>query len=103
MQPLELESGQPSDNQLSRQSGQQSNQHSLDLGIIGNCQISALIDRQARYVWTCLPRLDGDPIFCSLLRNDAADDLQGIFNVELQGASKFEQSYERNTAVLETV
>jgi len=82
---------------------QELNHHSLDLGIIGNCQISALIDRQARYVWASMPRLDSDPAFCSLLRNDADDDMQGIFSVELEGASKFQQSYERNTAVLETI
>ncbi len=75
----------------------------LDLGIIGNCQISALIDRTGRYVWACLPRLDGDPVFCSLLRNDAHDDQQGMFSVELEEAGSFEQSYERNTAVLETI
>ena len=28
----------------------------LDLGIIGNCTFSVLIDRQARIVWACLPR-----------------------------------------------
>jgi len=82
---------------------QNSKQPSLDLGIIGNCQISALIDQQGRYVWACLPRLDGDPVFCSLLRNDAEEDTQGVFSVELEGASKFQQSYERNTAVLETI
>ncbi|MES1196361.1 MAG: glycoside hydrolase family 15 protein, partial [Steroidobacter sp.] len=75
----------------------------LDLGIIGNCQISALIDRAGRYVWACMPRPDGDPVFCSLLRGDADDDQQGMFSVELEGATRFEQSYERNTAVLETL
>jgi GH15 family glucan-1,4-alpha-glucosidase len=74
---------------------------SLELGVIGNCQVSALIDRNARYVWTCLPRLDGDPVFCSLLR-DVGDE-NGFFSVELDGAVRSEQSYERNTAILETI
>ena len=40
----------------------------LQLAAIGNCQIASLIDDRARMVWTCLPRLDGDPVFCSLLQ-----------------------------------
>ena len=35
--------------------------NSLDLGIIGNCTISALIDKQGDIVWSCFPRFDGDP------------------------------------------
>ena len=34
---------------------------SLELGVIGNCEIAALVDESARIVWACLPRLDGDP------------------------------------------
>jgi len=76
---------------------------SLELGVIGNCQVSALIDRNGRYVWACLPRLDGDPVFCSLLRNDAIDDEHGFFSVELDGNARSEQTYEPNTAILETI
>src|SRR5712671_4346604 len=76
--------------------------NSLELGVIGNCQVSALIDRSGRYVWACLPRLDGDPVFCSLLRNDADGDAQGFFTTELSGAVQSEQVYERNTAILIT-
>src|SRR3546814_9202800 len=39
----------------------------LDLWPIGNCQVSALIDRAGRFVWGCVPRVDGDPLFSSLL------------------------------------
>jgi GH15 family glucan-1,4-alpha-glucosidase len=39
----------------------------LDYGIIGNCQISALIDRYARIAWCCMPRLDSPAVFASLL------------------------------------
>jgi len=76
---------------------------SLELGVIGNCQVSALIDRSGRYVWSCLPRLDGDPVFCSLLRNDQPGAEDGFFAVELEGVTRTEQSYERNTAILETI
>ena len=41
----------------------------LNLGVIGNCVYNALIDHKARVVWCCLPRFDGDPVFCDLLRN----------------------------------
>lgn len=39
----------------------------LNLAVIGNCQIAALIDDHARIVWACLPTPDGDPIFSALL------------------------------------
>lgn len=75
----------------------------LDLGVIGNCQISSLIDERAHHVWTCWPRLDGDPMFCALLRDDPAHERSGLFAVELEGCSNTSQSYMRNTAILETV
>jgi len=50
----------------------------LNLGVIGNCQVSSLIDDRARHVWTCLPRFDGDPMFCALLRNEAPQDAKGL-------------------------
>jgi len=40
----------------------------LNLGMIGNGQISSLLDERGRHVWTCFPRFDGDPVFCGLLR-----------------------------------
>ena len=36
---------------------------SIDLGVIGNCEVAALVDADASIVWGCLPRLDGDPVF----------------------------------------
>jgi trehalose-6-phosphate synthase len=56
----------------------------LDLGVIGNCAVAALIDRDARVVWYCLPRFDGDPVFHTLLGapKDAPDD--GVFAIELE-------------------
>jgi GH15 family glucan-1,4-alpha-glucosidase len=74
----------------------------LDLGLIGNCAISALIDREARIVWSCLPRFDSDPVFHALL--DSADGIarDGSFQVVLEGCVRTEQAYEHGTAVLRT-
>ena len=47
----------------------------LNLAVIGNSAIAALVDGRARIVWCCFPRFDGDPIFCSLL--EVADDPTG--------------------------
>ncbi len=73
----------------------------LDLGIIGNCSFSALIDRRGRVVWSCLPRFDGDPVFSSLLAG-TSDPEHGFFDVELDGCVSTEQRYRRNTAILVT-
>ena len=35
----------------------------LDLWPIGNGQVSALIDTAGQFVWGCVPRVDGDPVF----------------------------------------
>lgn len=43
--------------------------NSLELGLIGNSQIGALIDKQGEIVWCCLPRFDGDPVFCLFLKS----------------------------------
>jgi GH15 family glucan-1,4-alpha-glucosidase len=75
---------------------------SLDLAVIGNCQIAALLDQRARIVWTCVPRFDGDPTFCSLL-NGNGEAAAGFYEVELQGFARSEQRYMQNTAIVETV
>jgi GH15 family glucan-1,4-alpha-glucosidase len=74
----------------------------LDLGLIGNCAISALIDRQARVVWSCLPRFDGDPVFHALVNGEINADSRGMWAIELVGQERSEQFYARNTAVLVT-
>ena len=56
---------------------------SLNLGLIGNCQISSLIDDRGTMVWSCLPQFDSDPVFCRLLRNDNEAELPGFFEIEL--------------------
>ena len=75
---------------------------SLNLGVIGNCQISALIDDKATIVWSCLPQLDADPAFCRLLRKDDETDLPGYFAIEILDFARSEQEYIANTAILET-
>jgi GH15 family glucan-1,4-alpha-glucosidase len=72
---------------------------SLELGLIGNCQVSALVDAQARIVWCCLPRPDGDPIFSALLDPKAA---AGVFAIDLCDLAEASHEYVRNTAVLVT-
>jgi GH15 family glucan-1,4-alpha-glucosidase len=72
---------------------------SLELGIIGNCTFSALVDRQARVVWSCMPRFDADPVFNALLDPSPT---AGAWSVELEGLVRSEQQYETNTAVLVT-
>ena len=79
---------------------------SLDLALIGNCNIAALINPATEIVWACLPRFDGDPAFCSLLTGErAADDAPGSFGwcrVDLVDAERNEQSYVDNTAIVTT-
>jgi GH15 family glucan-1,4-alpha-glucosidase len=74
---------------------------SLDLWPIGNCQVSALIDRKGRFVWACAPRVDGDAVFSALL-SGAQDqaDAAGLWEIGLEGAVSIEQSYLRNTPIL---
>ncbi len=74
----------------------------LELGVIGNCQISALVDRRGRIAWSCFPRFDSDPVFCSLLAN-SEEPAAGFFDVELEDMVESRQQYVTNTPILETV
>ncbi len=71
----------------------------LDLALIGNCTIGALIDARANLTWGCFPRFDGDPVFCSLLREE---DDYGFFSIELADCERTEQHYVDNTPILVT-
>ncbi|MCW5623832.1 MAG: glycoside hydrolase family 15 protein [Burkholderiales bacterium] len=75
---------------------------SLDLALIGNCAISALVDRQARIVWCCMPRFDGDPVFHALLDSGQGLGLDGTFAVELEDLARTEQDYDPGTAIVRT-
>lgn len=78
---------------------------SLDLGVIGNAAAAALIDRDARLVWMCAPRMDGDPVFCRLLGGEdvATADESGDWTFAVEKHAQSRQSYVRNTAILETI
>ncbi len=75
---------------------------SLELWPIGNCQVSGLIDDTGTLVWGCVPRVDGDPTFCSLLRNNGDPRPDGAWRMELERQVKAEHRYIRNTPVLLT-
>ncbi|HTP38421.1 MAG TPA: glycoside hydrolase family 15 protein [Steroidobacteraceae bacterium] len=83
---------------MAEQSGQ-----NLDLGVIGNCEVSALVDRSASIVWMCLPKPDGDPVFSALLQPDLGRASRGVFAIDMIDLARTEQRYLRNTAILETV
>jgi len=74
----------------------------LDLGIVGNANVSALISASGEICWTCLPRVDGDPVFCSLLRQRGGEKDFGFLAVDLEGMTRAEQAYLPHTAVLVT-
>jgi GH15 family glucan-1,4-alpha-glucosidase len=73
--------------------------YGLDLAVIGNGRTAALLDPSARIVWWCLPRYDGDPVFCRLL---SGDDEKGFTDVVLEGQVETRSNYVRNTATIVT-
>jgi len=75
---------------------------SLDLGLVGNGTIGVLVNPAGEVVWGCFPRFDGDPVFCSLLRERAGDQDFGFLGVELIDVAKQEQEYLLNTPILVT-
>ena len=75
---------------------------SLELALVGNCQVGALINSLAEIVWYCLPRFDGDPVFCSLLQEHDSGSGKGYCAIELLDGVVSEQKYLPNSAVLVT-
>ena len=71
----------------------------LDLAVIGNCRIAALVDTRGRILWWCFPRFDADPVFSRLL---AGHEEKGFCDVVMEGAVAWEAAYLRNTAIVET-
>lgn len=69
-----------------------------DLGAIGNCQYSALVDNRGEIAWCCLPRFDSEPVFSTLL--DAENG--GRFRIGPANGEIGAQRYIRNTNILET-
>ena len=68
------------------------------LGLIGNCQYSALVHADGTVVWCCLPRFDSEPVFGSLLDPERG----GRFEVGPADGGTGVQRYIENTNVLET-
>ena len=75
---------------------------SLDLAAIGNCSFGALIDRKASIVWCCLPRFDGDPVFCALLDGGNGARDYGSYSIEIDEFARSEQVYLHHTPVVIT-
>lgn len=71
----------------------------LNYGLIGNCQISALIDNKGSMDWLCLPRLDSPSVFGRILDPERG----GYFAISSEKESNISQQYLPNTNVLETI
>jgi GH15 family glucan-1,4-alpha-glucosidase len=71
----------------------------LNLGVIGNCAYTALVDERGSIVWCCLPRFDGDPVFNALL--DPSEN-GSLWAFELEDFARSEHHYEPNTAIMRT-
>jgi GH15 family glucan-1,4-alpha-glucosidase len=74
-------------------------EQALDLALIGNCRIAALVNPTGRIVWWCFPRFDSDPVFSRLL---AGGEEKGFSDILLADMVKSTSSYVRNTAILVT-
>src|SRR5512139_3314058 len=68
------------------------------LGLIGNCQISALVRRDGAIVWSCMPRFDSPPVFAALLDEQNG----GRFSIRAATSELGVQRYLPNTNILET-
>ncbi len=75
---------------------------SLNLAVIGNCSISALVDGRGDIVWCCMPRFDSEPVFHSLINSPGELPVDSGMAVELEGLARAEQAYIPGTAVLQT-
>ena len=73
--------------------------YGLDLAVIGNGRTAALLEPASRIVWWCLPRYDGEPVFCRLL---AGKEEKGFTDVVLEGQAEAQSNYVRNTAIVVT-
>jgi GH15 family glucan-1,4-alpha-glucosidase len=77
-------------------------ENNLNLALIGNCNISALVNEIGDIVWMCLPRFDSVPVFNTLLKHPPNDEGGGLFAVRLDDYAESEQFYIENTAILVT-
>lgn len=74
----------------------------LELALIGNGAIAALINPVGEIVWGCFPAMDGDPAFCSLLRDRGGAGDFGYFAIDVVDCERAEQSYVGNTPLVRT-
>lgn len=77
-------------------------QANLELALIGNGTVGALLDRSGRVVWCCMPRFDSPPVFDALLNSHDGLPLDGAMTVELEGLTRVEQAYDPGTAIVRT-
>jgi GH15 family glucan-1,4-alpha-glucosidase len=73
--------------------------YGLDIAVIGNGRTAALVNPEARILWWCLPRYDGDPVFCRLL---SGAEEKGFTDVVLDNMVETKSDYVRNTAIVVT-
>ena len=72
----------------------------VDLAVVGNGRVAALINNHGQMVWWCFPRFDSDPVFSRLL---AGDEEKGFCDVLLDRQVQAQSYYERNTAIVTTI
>jgi len=77
-------------------------QASLNLALIGNCNVSALIDERGSIVWCCMPRFDSTPVFDALMHSADGCGTDGALSVELEDFARAEQCYDPGTAIVRT-
>jgi GH15 family glucan-1,4-alpha-glucosidase len=75
-------------------------QQPLDLAVIGNGRIAALVNTKGQLIWWCFPRFDSDPVFSRLI---AGDEEKGFADVLLDRQAASKSDYVRNTATVVTV
>ncbi len=67
------------------------------LGLVGNCQVSGLVNAEGGLTWLCLPRPDSAPVLGDLL-----DENGGTFIVSPVDHATIHQQYRTNTAILQS-
>lgn len=66
-------------------------------GLIGNCQVSALVHERGSVDWLCMPRPDSPPVFGKILDVEGGD-----FCIRPKGEFESSQAYLANTNILVT-
>ncbi|MBN2142887.1 glycoside hydrolase family 15 protein [Candidatus Woesearchaeota archaeon] len=70
----------------------------MDYGIIGNCHTCALVSKDASIDWFCYPEFSNPSVFAKVLD----EKIGGSFSIQPVGEYTTEQSYVKNTNILET-